>query len=337
MRPRTTIEPFPQNLWSHSFKEIRLDRLLQAFRSQTFYILGAGASFPHVPLIAQIAPKILAYAERFPGFPAPGVRSNITFQRIINEETLPWSRIRSPVEALLRGGSLAPTTFEGLWRGLLAPSDLYRPIPNYEVFQLASPRSILFNLNVDGIGRRYCGQRLRVIEAHGSDRAEVLHSKWAEDLIISNLYDIELWRFPNGALPIGPEPLGIACTAPYQQAKDLFQTTECVVLIGYSFGRRKDGGIDDHETFGFLVDLLRKYPKPVLVVDKEPTLIAGELQEAASLRTVFAIEAEWNNLAQAILDVSHRRGCYDTLRLLGFCAEIQREYFGLLERNPPSL
>jgi hypothetical protein len=66
----------------------------------------------------------------------------------------------------------------------------------------------------------------------------------------------------------------------------------------------------------------------------EPTLIAGELQEAASLRTVYAIQAEWNHLSQAILNVAHRRGSYDSLSLLRFRSEIQREYFGILERSP---
>lgn len=334
MRTRRTIELFPQNLWSHSFKEIRLDLLLQAFGSHTFYILGAGASYPLVPLIAKIASKILAYAERFPGFPADlGVKNNVTFQRILSDDALPWSRIRSPAEALVKTGHFTTSTFDGLWRRLLAPTPLPESAAQYEVFRLARPRSILFTLNVDGIGTRYCGGRLWVIEAHGSDRADVLHSKWAEELIDTNMHDLGLWCFPNGAIPIGPEPVGIACTAPYQRAKGLFRRTEFVVLIGYSFGRRKDGGIDDHETFGFFVDLLRKYPKPLLVVDKEPALIAGELQEAASLPTVYAIQAEWNQLAQAILNVAHRSGCYDSLRLLGFCPEIQREYFGLLERS----
>jgi hypothetical protein len=148
------------------------------------------------------------------------------------------------------------------------------------------------------------------------------------------MYDIDPWRFPNGALPIGPEPPGIARTAHYQRASALFPTVEFVVLIGYSFGRRKLGGLDDTETFGFVVDLLRKYPKTLLVVDKDPTPIAGELQEAASLRTVYAIQAEWNHLSRAILNVAHRRGCYDSLSLLRFCSEIQREYFGVLERSP---
>jgi hypothetical protein len=329
-----TIELPLQNLWSRRFKEIRVDRILEAFYSHTFYILGAGASYHLVPTIAQIADKILPYAARFHGFPAGGMRNNITFQRIINEDTLPSSRIRTPVEVLVKGGNLAPATLHGLWRRELAPRNLSIPIPHYEVFQLARRRSILFLLNVDGIGRRCCRQRHFAIEAHGSDPPEELHSKWSEELIDRNIYEFDPWQFLHGALPIGPEPVGIAQTAPYRRAFDLFRTAKNLVLVGYSFGRRKDGGIDDNQTFDFFVNLLREYPKPHLVVDKEPTSIAGEIQDAASLRDVYAIQAEWNHLSQAILNVAHRRGCYDPLRLLGSCSEIQREYFGLLERSP---
>jgi|GEM_PF-4259128 len=212
---------------------MRLERLLQAFCSHAFYLLGAGASYGLVPLIVEMAPKIVANAERFPGFPADlGVRNNITFQRVVNDDTLPWSRIHSPVEVLIKTGHFTTSTFDGLWRRWLAPTPLPGPAAQYQVFRLARPGSILFTLNVDGLGKRYCGRRLWVIEAHGSDQGEVLHSKWAEELIDMNMY------------------------------------------------------------------------------------------------------AEWNHLSKAILNVAHRRGCYDSLSLLRFCSEIHREYFEILERSP---
>jgi hypothetical protein len=73
---------------------------------------------------------------------------------------------------------------------------------------------------------------------------------------------------------------------------------EFLLLIGYSFGRQRNGSSDDAESLEFLRELLKKFPRQIVVVDPHPEHVAGLFEDVLRQR-IYACELYWNHLAEA--------------------------------------
>ena len=171
------------------------------------------------------------------------------------------------------------------------------PPANYRVFDYVPPHTTIFDFNCDGLVGNYCAPRHIVINPHGRiDRI------WGHPQSMNLLRAAARgWLLPNSTklvLP-GPEPATVTWMREYKDAALRLSTSgKFIVVIGYSFGRQRNGSIDDAESFEFVCEFLRKYPRRIVVVDPCPEHVAGLFENALRQR-IYACKLYWNHLAEA--------------------------------------
>lgn len=137
-------------------------------------------------------------------------------------------------------------------------------------------------------------------------------------------------RIPGVLLP-QPEPKDITAQKCYQEAARLFPLAQWVVFIGYSFGTFHNT-IDDIRTFKYIRKLLRTNPKPVVVIDPNPEMVVGLIQEGMEHEQVFSISAYWNYLSQALIETISLPKYKNPTNLFTIGSKVWYRYNELLDR-----
>jgi hypothetical protein len=176
--------------------------------------------------------------------------------------------------------------------------------PQYEVFDRFCS-SIFFNFNNDNLADSVDGRHL-VLRPHGAVNAELVHSS---AIINAVEYLTVPENFPSRSMyhrPL-PEPWHITSHLSYRMLISRFNSVRAVVIIGYSFGEQVTTGlIDDAEFFEMLVDLLRRRPKPILLVNPDPERLLFRIEESIHCKSVSALHCKWNILAEFILSGGYK-------------------------------
>lgn len=280
-----------------------LARVLPVLRAMSstngFFVTGAGMPIPIIPTMDEIARLCLAdYHEQLGGYPVTRQPWTAFRQRLLSPLLSP-SRWRVPdwKDFLMPG--IYEAALEALFhRQLERPLDPVPPV-NYRVFEFVPAPAVFFDLNLDGLLPYYCEPPHLVLNPHGTiDRAALLSphfEEWLRDAADFGLPAVQRrWQ----VLP-GPESSLVTRGLAYNTAAQLLAVPGAfVALIGYSFGRQHTGTIDDGETFEFLRELLRRFPRQVVVVDPNPAPVVDLLENALHER-VLVCELCWNHLAAA--------------------------------------
>jgi hypothetical protein len=159
--------------------------------------------------------------------------------------------------------------------------------------------ALLFDFNNDTLLASYCAPPHLVLNPHGSiDRRFIEHPDFDLFFHAATEYGFELPNSSGIWLP-RPEPSWITRRRQYNLARNyLTQRGEFFLLIGYSFGRQPSGVIDDTESFEFFREILKKFPRRIVVVDPSPEHVAGFFEDALHQR-IFGCKLYWNHLAAA--------------------------------------
>lgn len=198
------------------------------------------------------------------------------------------------------------------------------PPPNFRVFEFVPAPAVFFDLNLDGLLPYYCEPPHLVLNPHGSiDRAALRHpyfEEWLRDAAEFGLPAVQTrWQ----VLP-GPESSVVTRGLAYHTAaRHLAVPGSFIAIIGYSFGRQRNGTIDDGETFEFLRELLRRFPRQVVVVDPNPAPVVDLLENALHER-VDVCDVYWNDLAAAACEAMDEYP--SSPNLLALAPEIARHY-----------
>ena len=191
--------------------------------------------------------------------------------------------------------------------------DNQQKFDQYIVFNKAKSGSVIFNFNVDGLASRFCRKHY-VLYPHGIIKPNIVCSeKWDEIIEICLEYSIEPPMFPNLLYP-QREPLGITNNIQYQHARILYPFTDCVVLIGYSFGF--DGiNMDDWDSFDYFINLFNIDKKTIIIIDPfRSEEIVAMLSEELKRNDIYGIPAFWNHLSSAILELERIRLLYPHIK-----------------------
>ena len=171
----------------------------------------------------------------------------------------------------------------------------------YSIFSVVGSPATIFNFNLDGLAARYCARRHIVLEPHGTiDRfyfEDPDRYRYALESVTA--YDVTLPTYRSKVLP-SPELSGTVETAPYRRARSLFSQAPGVVIVGYSFANM-NGVPDDAESWEYFVDLLKRHPKPVFVLDPFPHRIAELLCQAAHAHRAIGLEVRWEEFATVLI------------------------------------
>lgn len=301
---------------------VALTALSRCFSSAgSFYVLGAGASVPHVSTTDQLSERILQAFLEGGIFQTEPIERDIVSSRVIRDpkywnDPLRWELIQR----------LPPSYVIGKLPELLS-TRAGVPVANYEVFNLAAKPSTIFNMNVDGLASRICNGH-RVLETHGrSPSSELLErTGW-------KTYTEAILEFPGlppllvpGLVLPGPEPADVLGRAEYRTAERLLRAARYVSLVGYSFG-----GMDDIHTYAFLASKISRSHEAIIVISLDPYEVMYRLSDALKSTRVYGIFAHWEYLARAVLFSGECRKYHPTPSG-SFCAHcVSYRYEALLD------
>jgi len=302
--PSESFRDFP----TETAEQIR--PVLDALTSPSLFVVsGAGLAVPIIPPMSILAWQLaLAYLQ-LGSFPA-GIASRSELR----------DRLLPAPKALFTGNRVdylgdAPAKLDG-WQGqlVLTASDealsalfqvkIYRPLKsstpsNYRIFGYVQPPALLFDFNNDTLLANYCKPPHIVLNPHGKiDRRFLEHPEFDLFFHAATDYGLQLPNFSQIWLP-RPEPKWITQRHEYNLARYyLTQRGHFLLLVGYSFGRQPSGGIDDAESFEFFREILKRFPRRIVVVDPSPEHVAGLFEDALRQR-IYACKLYWNHLAKA--------------------------------------
>ena len=164
---------------------------------------------------------------------------------------------------------------------------------NYGVFEIF-PTSFLINYNLDMLAQRWCSKRHRVINAHGNVNLALRGDLGRELMRIAQDYDLEPMERPDQIL-LEPE---------HVQLKGVFPANldrwGAVVVIGYTFGRTPRGH-DDALSLLALTQLLKRSPRPVIIVDPNPEPLAELLADRTKSNRVYQAALRWDLTATVLI------------------------------------
>ena len=258
---------------------------------ESFYVLGAGASVPHVPTTDQLSERILGFFLKHGVFQTKPIARDVVASRVIRDpeywkDPLKWELIQS----------LPPNYAIGKLPELLT-TQASMVSANYDVFALAAKPSTIFNMNVDRLATRSCRGH-RVFEPHGRSLSPEMFERigWgAYTKAILDFPELSPPTIPGLVLP-GPEPAEILTRAEYRAAARLLPMSKHFSIIGYSFG-----AMDDRHTYAFLTSRIPRAHQAVIVVSLDPYEMMYRLADELKSSSVVAIPASWQHLARAIL------------------------------------
>lgn len=298
-----------------------LDQFLRMFdEREALYFLGAGASFPLVPMADKLGELVLQQMLALGHYPTTPVPLDLVAERIVGK---PKQRLRQvdPLrdDLLLRAElaeRISPSAVKAAAIGLLHRGKPDR-CPQYEVFQLSTYPATFINFNNDGLADAFCTRHV-VLNMHGTSLDPELRQAVGWNRMVVGLQTFPELYVPTvpGLLLPQPEPCDIANTAPYVGASRRIAHAKRIALIGYSFG-----GMDDQEAYRLLTRTVVRTRVPVIVVGPDVGDLVTRLREDTLGASVIGLVARWYALAEAIIASSMRRfhkSC-DTSRLCSRC------------------
>lgn len=310
-----------------------IDLLLNALCIEgTSYILGAGASAPHVPTMAQIPGRVTAFASRLTSFPAG---------------PLPDSPLRRLVAPMIEE-AMAATSIEG-WRPSamtsasiaivlehLISEASWRRLPQYAVFGLLPRASSIVSFNWDGLAVARCPQS-PVLHPHGTLRPRLFTSAVLDDLLdYSQLYDhpdAHDWLLPGLVMPGDEEGPRLADTR--EEVLRVWLGATQAVIIGYSFGLRSRLDYDrvwlDTFTEAFSVNA----GAPVHIVSPDADELRLQLADRIKRSVnVHSWPWSWYDLSRCLLRCARIAGASKVEDLLGQQTTLDRLCRELAHEDP---
>ncbi|MCX5814555.1 MAG: hypothetical protein NT178_18735 [Proteobacteria bacterium] len=293
----------------------------------TFYLLGAGASAGMVPLTRELKKTVVTRYRSFGMYPVERVEPDPVFERVIGDPTEGTDQITA---ALLR--YLFPSAVHAMVLQQLSPPQNAPLADQYGLFLRAAKPSTFFNMNVDGLARRYCLGHY-VLEPHGRIPPALVRSpRWDEVIDALLEFGFAAPQIPGVLLP-QPEPITITSRAAYLAARPLFYAGRYFVIIGYSFGKSSQHDtFDDIETFEFFRELLRSTGKTVLVLSPEPGFVGFLCREAMRRSSVHELAVYWDHLSAAVSCVFRDSGLTDFASLSDMTSEVLYQYDRLCDK-----
>jgi|GEM_PF-1110674 hypothetical protein len=307
-------------------RENGLINLLFAFsQPYSFYILGAGASYPIIPLTFQLRNRILDRFFNLGCLPLFDRKPDAVFDRVIGDPSQYDYETRSRLDYLYPSAVRAM-----LLKELCSP--FVNSVPHqYKIFMLAYPRSTIFTFNVDRLVR-FLSHRHYIIEPHGSLPYGCFRDAEWDNLIDSFLiYGIQDPILPGFQFP-EPETTTITRTHEYTIASMLIKKANYIVLIGYSFGLYR-GVPDDAESFVFLVEHIKSLNLNLIIVDPRSEQVADLFGAACNPRKCVQLKVSWSSLSRSLLEHMLLLSVRKPLNLIPVVGLAMRRYDDIEEIN----
>jgi hypothetical protein len=301
------------------------DLLLDALATEgACFVLGAGASVPHVPTLAQIPGAIAPFAQTLGGFPASPLLDS-PLRRLIAPLIDAPPDPQSLNDLKVRG--MTSSTIAVLVEQLIQQAHWQR-LPQYDVFRLLPLSAKIVSFNWDGLARARCPQS-EVIHPHGAlNPRSFLPGNLEIRLDYSQMdesLDSRGWLLPGLVMP--EEENGPELHSVREHVFALWLAAPIVVIVGYSFGRGQAIDYDRVWFDAFVEAMKRNTTAPVHIIAPDTLRLRSELSEALK-RTIniHSWALSWHALACAILRAAGQHGIRGTDDLRRFGDAIRQNY-----------
>jgi hypothetical protein len=293
----------------------RVELLLGALSaSEGTYVLGAGASAPHVPTIGQIPDRIAPFGTRL-GSLSVGPIPDSPLRRLI-APLIEKSRYATTMVDFL-SGALNSATIAVILEDWIAQAHWMR-LPQYNVFGLLPTRASVVSFNWDGLAFAHCPQST-VLHPHGAMRPRrLLPTDLAEALDWSEMDDslgFRPWLLPGLVMP--GEEEGPALHDVRERVLNLWLAARHAIIIGYSFGLGSGLDYDKIWLDTFVEAFARNPAAPIHIVSPDADELRGELTEQLHRSlNIHSWPFSWYALSSALLLRTQELGARDLNALL---------------------
>jgi hypothetical protein len=295
-----------------------LKQLLNAFEDVgSSFVLGAGASWPLVPIGNEFVDRVRERGLSMRSFPVYRFDRDILSTRMLRSNTglaSLWDDQSQFNEEIL--WHLSPSAVRAIVTAYLCPaSHRYAP-PQYDVFNLAKRRIDIINFNNDGLASRYCSKD-RVINVHGTgftheDRSRIDMERWID--IYQEYPEMPFAGVPGLYLPL-PEVPELEHSAAYRAVDEVLNRSRRLALVGYSFGRG-----DDSLAYKRILRVLRQSGSSAVVLSPDSRDLVEQMTEQSKNKSVIGLPLRWHLLAAAILASPTRARFKTCSHSAGLCA-----------------
>lgn len=294
------------------------------------FVLGAGASAPHVPTLGQIPTAFRRIAARLGSFPASPIPDSPLRQLI---QPLMHTSLAPPSPDDWKAGAMTSATIAVLLEEHIARAHRQH-LPQYKVFRLFPITSSVVSFNWDGLACARCPQTL-VLQPHGTLRLRPPLSESLEDRLdyaqgLEDSLDTRRWLLPNLVLP-GEEEAPVLRTVRERVLK-LWLVAPAIIIIGYSFGMSQTARYDRIWLDIFIEAMTSNKIAPVHIISPSAAEIRGEL--AGRLRreiNVFAWPLNWYLFACSVLRIAHCQGVRTIAELRPHADAVAAKYRSLAD------
>jgi hypothetical protein len=283
-------------------------------KSRSCAMLGAGASWPIVPIVHELRPLVAKRGLATGAFPVVRIPRDAVGATVLpGPRTADWiwtERDALEEELLHR---LTHGAVQAIAVSFLAPRPYQWAPPQYEVFNHTRYRIAIINYNTDGLADRHLPSHL-IVNVHGTGliQAELEALDWEHCIDSFQEFDGPPIVIPNLFLP-QPETEALKSSLAYWKVRSMLRGADRLAIVGYSFG-----GNDDRVGKEAVISALGNRPLPVVVVQPNAYELAGALAEEARHSAIHPLTVYWDSFSSAVIAsvtrprwkvCSHRQHC----------------------------
>jgi|GEM_PF-4882112 len=174
--------------------------------------------------------------------------------------------------------------------------------PEYQIFNLANPNSIIVNLNHDHLAENFIKRKDRIISLHGIITPKMKHEI---KKIFPFILDLNLRGELSKILYLATkenEAL-LLNKIEYRSLDQQLNTKEFkyIVVIGYSFFKKNDFEIYDTVTYDFIRSYFvkKKNKCSLIVIDPNPNFVIDIFSKDTNISKIEFFEIYWNKFTHA--------------------------------------
>lgn len=305
--------------------EVNLTLLLHALAGHdTVFVLGAGASAPQIPTIAQLPSRLAPFAETLSSFPAGSIPDS-PLRRLIGpliEDAKTATAMEGVRPALMTAGTVAV-----LIEDMIARTH-HKHLPQYEVFRLFSSSGCVISFNWDGLATARCPQQI-VLHPHGALSPRMIAP---DDLSIfldysqEDDYGYSRESFLPGVVMPGEEE-----RPEYAEMRErvfqLWLRAGTIVIIGYSFGLGSTLSYDRIWLNAFVTAMRDNLDAPIHIIAPDASILRDHLCELMHREiNVHAWPFKWNLLSAAMSEQARINNASSILALFDCGSQILEGY-----------
>lgn len=297
---------------------ILLQLLPKIFNSKTLYILGAGVSAKYIApeynnyekakkLISKLTTNsLLTPVKDVPLSESELHRFKIEGSKHIIHETFDGKLLidntsMDIIDEILHSH---PAILELVCALTYSLSEIPEWCPEYQILNLANPESVIVNMNHDCLAKSFVNKKIKVIHLHGS-LSQTTRNTIQNHIADMIEYDMRSILLRNMIIAT-KENEHILHLDEYKKFISILEKNyfKFIVMIGYSFFKKKDNDIYDKFTYDLIRSYLYEHNCKIIIIDINTDYVADILSKTVRYLNILPFKINWGCFTHAFVQVN---------------------------------